>query len=112
MEEFTWRNWSAWREQEDDGSSTLRVHGECVFPRAGYNVELQSMQGENPPDLLLNLFVRPPAERAAEVETAVPADFVLKEAGSYRSVTIKSQQGKTVQLTVEERAPESLHRAA
>lgn len=112
MEEFTWRNWSAWREQDDDGSTTLRVHGECVFPLAGHNVELQSMQGDDPPDLLLNLFVRPPAERAAEVETVVPADYVLKEAGAYRSVTIKSQEGKTIQLTIEDKAPEALHRAA
>jgi hypothetical protein len=111
--DFTWRNWSAWRDRKDEGTSAIRVHGECVFPAAGYNVELMSLEGGNPHDLLVNLIVRPPRERATEVETPVPADYILQDEGDqYRTVTIKRQNGESIRLDIGDQAPESLERAA
>jgi hypothetical protein len=103
------RNWSAWRDDEQpNGTSKIHVHGECVFPTAGYGAELQlhEPRGNDAQELILDLIVRPPADEPAPAETVAPADYVMEERdATYHTVSVLQPDGARVTLSIQAEPP-------
>jgi hypothetical protein len=80
--------WVAMHNQQHSGSQVLYVVGRCVFPTAGYWVELRrhKPQGSNPKDLLLELVVH--ATDAPRELTVVEASYSEETDFQYDTVTI------------------------
>ncbi len=85
-----WDGWAAVHDHLPPGPPTLRVHGKCTFPSAGYSVELRRHEppGADPRDLLLEKVVREPASPVAEAVTVVPVNYDEETDVEYDTVTI------------------------
>ncbi len=85
-----WDGWAAVHDHLPPGPPTLRVHGKCTFPSAGYSVELRRHEppGTDPRDLLLEKVVREPAGPVAEAPTVVPVNYDEATDVEYDTVTI------------------------
>ena len=85
-----WDGWAAVHDHLPPGPPTLRVHGKCTFPSAGYAVELRRHEppGTDPRDLLLEKVVREPAGPVAEAVTVVPVNYAEETEVEYETVTI------------------------
>ncbi len=85
-----WDGWAAVHDYLPPGPPTLRVHGKCTFPSAGYVVELRRHEppGMDPRDLLLEKVVREPAGPVAEAVTVVPVNYDEETDVEYDTVTI------------------------
>ena len=85
-----WDGWAAVHDHLPPGAPTLRVHGKCTFPTAGYVVELRRHEppGADPRDLLLEKVVRAPAGPLAEAVTVVPVNYDEETDVEYDTVTI------------------------
>jgi hypothetical protein len=83
-------DWTAAHRHEPAGLSVLTVRGSCVFPTAGYSVELlrHEPQGINPSDLLLDRIVHPPTGLNVQVVTEVEAVYTEVTDVDYQTVTI------------------------
>lgn len=83
-------DWDAWYQRGRSGSGALLVTGSCVFPTAGYQVELRphEPQGFNPFDLLLQMLVTPPKSPQPEGPTRVSVSFEMDTDLKYQSVTV------------------------
>ncbi len=85
-----WDGWAAVHDHLPPGPPTLRVHGKCTFPSAGYSVELRRHEppGTDPRDLLLEKVVCEPAGAVAEAVTVVPVNYDEETDVEYDTVTI------------------------
>ena len=85
-----WDGWAAVHDHLPPGPPTLRVHGKCTFPTAGYVVELRRHEppGADPRDLLLEKVVREPAGPVAATVTVVPVNYDEATDVEYETVTI------------------------
>ena len=85
-----WDDWAAVHDHLPPGPPTLRVHGKCTFPTAGYVVELRRHEppGADPQELLLEKVVREPAGPLAEAVTVVPVNYDEETDVEYETVTI------------------------
>jgi len=84
--------WTAHIDADHPGGSVLEVAGTCVFPTAGFSVELRRAQpqGINPRILLLERVVHAPSGPAATVLTEVPAGYSERaEPGRFDAVSIQ-----------------------
>ncbi len=85
-----WDGWAAVHDHLPPGPPTLRVHGKCTFPSAGYSVELRRHEppGVDPRNLLLEKVVRAPTDPVAEAVTVVPVNYDEETDVEYDTVTI------------------------
>ena len=85
-----WDGWAAVHDHLPPGPPTLRVHGKCTFPSAGYSVELRrhELTGTDPRGLLLEKVVREPAGPVPEALTVVPVNYDEETDVEYDTVTI------------------------
>ena len=85
-----WDGWAAVHDHLPPGPPTLRVHGKCTFPSAGYVVELRRREppGADPRDLLLEKVVREPAGPVTEAVTVVKVNYDEETDVEYDTVTI------------------------
>jgi hypothetical protein len=88
--EVTCHDWTAVHRHQPPDPSVLTVRGTCVFPTAGYSVELlrHEPQGITPSDLLLDRIVHPPTGSSAQVVTEVEATYTEVTDVDYQTVTI------------------------
>jgi len=85
-----WDGWAAVHDHLPPGPPTLRVHGKCTFPSAGYVVELRRREppGADPRNLLLEKVVREPTDPVTEAVTVVKVNYDEETDVEYDTVTI------------------------
>jgi len=70
------RDWTAVFGRRADGSGLLRVSGLCIFPTAGYLVELRRHDAQAAEDeLLLELNIEKPTGPVLQVVTGMPVAY-------------------------------------
>jgi hypothetical protein len=83
-------DWEVWHNGMPGSTPTLLVVGRCVFPTAGYRVELTPVvpQGINPAIYLLEKVVHAPTGSVTQVETEVPVVYGEPTSAFYSEVHI------------------------
>ncbi len=83
-------DWKAWHDRMPGSKPTLHVTGKCLFPTAGYSVELERVeQGINPPETLqLKRIVHRPDGPVLQVVTEVEVRYSEDIDAAYTEVNI------------------------
>jgi hypothetical protein len=94
--------WTAWHNIMVGSIPTLHVKASCVFPSAGYSVELRPVypQGINPSIYLLEKVVHEPSAPAADVITTVELHYTETTKRRYKQVHIQPDNVTINVLTV------------
>jgi len=94
------RDWSAVHDRMPPGPWTLRVHGTCEFPTAGYSVELKLSESQEPSarELFLDLLIHEPSGPVAQVITEVDAHYEVGTDVEYEAVTIRGYVSIPVEI--------------
>lgn len=83
-------DWKAWHDRMPGSKPTLHVTGKCLFPTAGYSVELERVeQGINPPETLqLKRIVHRPDSPVLQAVTEVEVRYSEDIDAAYSEVNI------------------------
>ena len=94
------RDWSAVHDRMPPGPWTLRVHGTCEFPTAGYLVELRPSESQESSvrELFLDLLIQEPSGPVPQVITEVEAHYELETDAEFEAVTIRGYVSIPVEI--------------